>query len=255
MKVLIAVALNTWREFVRDRIFYVVLFVALIILGFSYLLASLSIVESAKLLLDFGFAAASLTGVVMAIFLGTVSVAKEVDNRTIYTILSKPVSRSNYIIGKFLGCGFLLFVSHIVFGFSIYGIIFLAQNNVPPGFIACIFLIFLENLVVLGVSFLCSSLMGTLVAVGATFSLFLAGRSSVTLQMLMEKAESSEGRVLATVLYYALPNLERFNIRDVVAYGKPFPPEMISYGVCYAVFYLLATISISCILFQKRDLP
>ncbi len=255
MKVLFAVALNTWREFVRDRIFYVVLFVALVILGFSYLLASLSIVESAKLLLDFGFAAGSLTGVVIAIFLGTVSVAKEVDNRTIYTILSKPVSRANYIVGKFLGCALLLFASHIALGACIYGILLLSQNQVPAGFIPCIFLIFLENIVVLGISFLCSSLMGTLVAVGATFSLFLAGRSSVTLQMLMEKSESSEGRILATILYYALPNLERFNIRDVVAYGKPFPADMISYGCIYAAFYLVATISVSCILFQRRDLP
>ncbi|MGZ6359763.1 MAG: ABC transporter permease, partial [Bdellovibrionota bacterium] len=94
LSVLFGIAFNSWKQMVRDRIFYVVLLMACLMLGFSYLLATLTIIESRKILLDFGFSAVSLSSAATAIYIGIVSMAREIEQRTIYSVVSKPISRS-----------------------------------------------------------------------------------------------------------------------------------------------------------------
>ena len=93
--VLLAIGFNSWKQMVRDRVFYVVLVAALLMIGFSYLLATLTIVESRKILLDFGFSAVSIASGMTALYIGIVSVAREIEQRTIYSVVTKPISRSD----------------------------------------------------------------------------------------------------------------------------------------------------------------
>ncbi len=255
MRTIFALALNTWWQFVRDRIFYIVLVVALFLLGFSYFLSSLTIVESRKILLDFGFSAISIAGVLTSVFIGVVAMAREVDSRTIYTILTKPVSRSVYVLGKFLGGALVLAVSHFLFALAILSILHLSDEKFPSGFYSCVALIFMENLIILGAAFFCSSFLNSTLAASITVSIFLIGRSSLGLQTMSERAATPEIRAIAKALYYTFPNLERFNIRDVVAYEKPYPESMLWMGAMYLFFYLLFCLTSSCLIFQKRDLP
>lgn len=255
MKLVGNIAINTWKEFVRDRIFYINIIGALFILGFSYLLSSLTIVENRKIMLDFAFAAASLCGVASAIFLGVVAMAREIENRIIYTILSKPVSRTAYILGKYVGSAMVLFVIHIVFALTILGILFLSGEKVPDGFVSCIFLIFLENLLLLAVAFFFSSVTNSLLSTGITVSVFLIGRSTYGIQQIIQKDVGEGVKILLQGVYYVFPNLERFNLRDVVAYNKPFPEEMIWLGSLYCLLYVVLAISACGLVFQKRDLP
>jgi ABC-type transport system involved in multi-copper enzyme maturation permease subunit len=255
MKVIFAIAHSTWKEFVRDKVFFIVLLVALFILGFSYFLSTLTIIENRKIMLDFGFAAASFAGLATSVFLGVVSMAREIENRTIYTILTKPVSRASYVFGKFLGSGSVLFAVHILLSLTIWGILFLIGERAPSGFLSCMTLIFLENLIILSVAFLLSSVSSSLVSAGITISIFLIGRGSVGFQILAEKALSEEIKLLAKAIYLFFPNLERFNLREVVAYSKPFPESMLWIGFAYSFAYILFSVASCCLIFQKRDLP
>jgi Cu-processing system permease protein len=255
MKVILAISISTWKEFVRDKIFFIVLIVALFILGFSSFLSTLTIIENRKIMLDFGFAAASLAGLATAVFLGVVSMAREIENRTIYTILTKPVSRTSYVIGKFIGSSAVLFAVHVFLSVTIWAILFSIGEDPPQGFTSCMALMFLENLILLSVAFLLSSISSSLVSAGITISIFLIGRGSVSFQLLAEKALSDEVKFLANAIYLIFPNLERFNLREVVAYGKPFPESMIWIGLAYSFAYILFSISSCCLIFQKRDLP
>lgn len=253
--VVLGIALNSWKQMVRDRIFYVVLIVAFLMLGFAYLLATLTFVESRKILLDFGFSAVSLASGFTAVYLGIVAVAREIEQRTVYTVVSKPISRSTYLLGKFLGCLLVLAVAHALLSLNVAAILWLMGDTLPPGFVACLYLVFLETAVLLGFAFLCSSFTSSMLAAGLTAGFFLIGRSNSSFLVMSEKALSSGAKALSKALYYVTPNLERFNIRDVVAYGRPYPEEMLYVGFGYAAVYLVVCLAASCIIINSRDLP
>jgi ABC-type transport system involved in multi-copper enzyme maturation permease subunit len=253
--VLLGIALNSWKQMVRDRIFYVVLIVACLMLGFSYLLATLTIIESRKILLDFGFSAVSLATGMTAVYVGIVSVAGEIEQRTIYTVVTKPVSRTTYLIGKFLGSLAVLAATHVLLSLNIVGILWLMGEQLPNGFVACLFLIFLETVILLAFAFFCSSFTGSMLAAGITVAFFLIGRSNPSFQLMAAKALTSGTKAVALALYYVTPNLERFNIRDVVAYGRPYPPEMLQIGLAYAAAYVAVCLAASCLILRRRDLP
>lgn len=253
--VLLGIALNSWKQMVRDRVFYVVLIVAFLMLGFSYVLATLTIVESRKILLDFGFAAVSIASGFTAVYIGIVAVAREIEQRTVYTVVSKPISRSTYLLGKFLGCLLVLAAAHVLLSLNVVGILWLMGEPLPGGFTACLYLVFLETVVLLGFAFLCSSFTSSMLAAGFATAFFLIGRSNSSFQVMSEKAVTEGARAVARFFYYVTPNLERFNIRDVVAYGRPYPEEMLWVGLAYAAAYTLACLAASCIIIRRRDLP
>lgn len=249
------IARGTWRQFVRDKIFYLAFFVAALLVGFSYLLATLTIVESRKILLDFGFAALSMAGFCIALYLGVAAVAREIESRTIYTIVSKPISRSTYLLGKFFGAAAVLGAAQAILSAALILILKASGESAPAGFFACSGLIFLENLVVLSFAILVSIPFSSVMATGLTVAFFLIGRSSASIEMMAGKAEDPGLRLFARGLYYAFPNLERFNLRDVVAYGQAFPGEMIPVALAYAVAYSAACLALALIIFRRRDLP
>jgi len=255
ISVIFGIALNTWKQMVRDRIFYVVLIVACLMLGFSYLLATLTIVESRKILLDFGFSAVSIASGMTAVYLGIVSVAREIEQRTIYTIVSKPISRSQYLLGKFLGSVLVVGATHLLLSLNIAGILWIMGEPAPAGFAACLLLIFLESLVLLGIAFFCSSFASSILAAGVTVAFFLIGRSNSSFQVMAEKGLTASTRSVGKALYYLTPNLERFNIRDIVAYARPFPQEMLWVGLAYAAAYVAVCLAMSCLIIRRRDLP
>jgi ABC-type transport system involved in multi-copper enzyme maturation permease subunit len=255
LSVLYGIALNSWKQMVRDRIFYVVLIVACLMLGFSYLLAMLTIAESRKILLDFGFAAVSLASALTAIYVGIVAVAREIEQRTVYCILSKPISRPAYLLGKFLGSMAVVGATHLLLSLNLAAILWVMGEAALDGYIACLFLGYLESLILLALAFLLSSFAGSMVAAGGSAAFFLIGRSNSSFQTMAEKGLSPGGRGFARFLYLGMPNLERFNIRDVVAYGRPYPPEMLPNGVLYAAAYVIACLAASCLILRRRDLP
>ena len=255
MNVMLALAVNTWKQFVRDRIFYLVLIVALLMVGFSYFLATLTIVESRKILLDFGLSAISLSGAMMGIYLGIVAVAKEIELRTIYTIITKPVSRSGYLAGKLLGSFLVLAAGHILLALTIRLVLAGASEPSPSGFVSCILLILMENTILLAVATFFSVFTSSILAAGFTFAFFLIGRSNLSLLLMAEKGATPEIRSLAKGLYYLFPNLERYNIRDLVAYGRAYPEDMLGMGFLYLLGYVLFSYAAACIIFQRRDLP
>ena len=255
LSILYGIALNSWKHMVRDRVFYVVLLVATMMLGFAYLLGTLTMVESRKILLDFGFSAVSLASGATAIYIGIASVAREIEQRTIYTVVSKPISRSMFVAGKFLGSVAVLAVAHVLLALNLTLVLYLMGEAVPSGFVACIFLMFLESLILFTFALFCSTFTSSMLATGFTVAFFLIGRSSLSFKTMAEKGITGGARSVASFLYLVAPNLERFNIRDVVAYGRPYPDGMLGVGSAYAAAYILFCLSASCLLLERRDLP
>ncbi len=250
----LALASATWKGLLREKIFYAVIIIAFLILGFSYVLATLTLVESRKLMLDFGFAAISISGLMIAAFVGIYSIAKEIETKTVYTVLSKPVSRASFLLGKFFGCFSVLAVTHLLLGLVLLGVLFLAGETAPRGFAETIFLTLLENSIILAAAFFFSIVTRGFLAGSFTFAVFLIGRGAGSLYLLAQKGGTPEVRTVAHALYWIAPNLERYNIRDVVAYGKDFPSEMIPHAVLYTLLYLTVCLSAAIFLLEKKEI-
>jgi len=253
---ILAIAFSTLRGFSRDRIFHATIIFALLFIGFTFFLAGLTIVETKKILLDFGFSALSFAGIVMALFVGLTSIGKELENKTIYTILSKPISRTSYLLGKYLGCSLVIIITHIIMSITLIAIVSMVDKDLPKGLLVCFYFMTLESLIILAIAtFFSVSVSSTFLAACLTVGVFLIGRSSSSIQNIVAKSDSPSTKTLLKIFYDIFPSLNRFNIREVIAYGKPYPEEMLLWSNLYFIAYAILFLSLSSLVFQRKDLP
>lgn len=250
-----AIALASFRGFSRDRIFHATLIFAILFTLFAYLLSDLTIIESRKILIDFGSSSISLSGIIMALIVGVSSVGKEIENKTIYTIVAKPIKRAEYVIGKYIGGMSTLLVAHVFLSIALYGILLQLGEGIPEGLLECCFLMYLESCLLLAVAMCLSLYFSTsFLAASLTIAFFLIGRSAQTFKLVSTRAPNPFMRNVMRAFYDIFPNLDRFNIRELVAYGKPFGEGMVYTSALYFFFYALIFVGFSIFLFEKKDL-
>ena len=255
MGVILTIAINTLRGFSRDRVFHATLFLSIALVLFSYGLSTLTIVESQKLLLDFGLAAVSLSGALISIFLGISAVSQEIQTKVIYSILSKPIPRVAYLIGKYFGAGLVVLVAHVIMSLTLCAITIAIGTGLPDGLFACFYLMFLESLIILAIALFSSIFSSTVLATSFTIGMFLIGRSAYAFRTASERSTDEFTRWFLRGLHDILPNLERYNIREVVAYSKPYPENMIAMSSAYGLVYITFFLAFSALLFHRKDLP
>ncbi|RZA08939.1 MAG: hypothetical protein EOP11_03255 [Proteobacteria bacterium] len=243
------------RGLVRDRIFHASLVLNLMLLLFSVFLSTLTIVDQRKILLDFGFAAISFVGIVFSIFLGGALIRRELDSRVAYTILAKPVSRAEYVIGKLLG-GMGVIAALNVFCFLTLALALWLQGEIlPDGFWAVFYLTCLEGLLYLAISVLISLLTSSLfLSATLAFAVFLVARSAYAFELMAAKTQGLLYYLWKT-LYIAFPAGQRFDVRDVTAYGRPYPAGMLPESTLYFLAYLMVMITLAILSFRRKDLP
>jgi ABC-type transport system involved in multi-copper enzyme maturation permease subunit len=256
------IAYNTFRETIRDKILYNLLIFALLIIMGGYLLSTLTLGEQGKIILDLGLGSMNLFGVLIAIFVGIGLVSKEIERKTIYTIVSKPVARYQFLIGKYFGLVLTLFVNIFImvvgFYFSFYlqktGWFFLQAPEVhlSIGFYQAVFLIFIELMLVTGVAILFSTFTTTTLAAIFTMFIYVIGHLIGTVKEIGSKLDPfSKG--LLDVVYYLLPNLEKFNIKSEVVHQIPISNKYLIMSTLYGILYISALLLLACLVFQKRD--
>lgn len=255
MKKVWAIARQTLQAYFYDRLFHAVSVFAVLLLLFSMLLSSLTFVEQRKILLDFGLAAISLAGVAFAVLLGSTVIRKEIENHTIYTLLAKPLGRTQYVLGKYFGVAMVLALIHFLSVALLGGVIYSLGEPLPAGLSAAGFLMLLEALLVAGVAlalslFFSSSFLSAAMAV----AVFLLGRSNYTFFTLSDRAQDPALKFLLRAAHDYLPSLQRFDIRDLVAYGKPYPNGMVGVSSTYFIAYLAFVLAVAVLLMRRKDL-
>lgn len=254
MRTTYVIALQTIRGFIKDRLFHSSLVFSALFLLFCYFLSTLTIVESRKILLDFGLSAISLCGVMIALFLGSTVVGKEIEKRTIYTVLSKPVSRQGYLLGKLLGGCVVIAAAHVLNLLTLCLVLWMNGEGSPSGLVASVYLMILESSLIAAIALFFSLATSSLMLASAlSIGVFLIGRSSQTLQAVLAKSEGV-GAWLIRALRDVFPSLDRFNIREVVAYGKPYPEQMLTTSSFYFAAYFLLVVAACVLVFRKKDL-
>ncbi len=249
------IALSTFKESIRNKVFYNLLFFALLMIGLSLVLANLTIGETLKIIKDFGLSSISLFGTLIAIFVGISLVYKEIDKKTIYTILSKPIARWQFLLGKYLGLILTLVVETAVMTFGLFFTCYLYHGiHVADLFmLKAIALIFVELMVVTAVALFFSSFSTPFLSGLFTMAVFVIGHCSGDLKVIAMNSESLFIKHLTNFIYYFLPNLENFNIKGKVVHNFPVSGDYLFFAICYGILYITVTLMLAMFIFQKRD--
>jgi ABC-type transport system involved in multi-copper enzyme maturation permease subunit len=250
---IVAVAGNTLREAVRNRVLYTFLFFAVGLIGLGVVLSTLSYVEQERILQDVGLAAIRIFGVAIAVFVGVGLIHKEVDRRTIHTILSKPVSRTEFLLGKYLGLVTTLWLQVAVMAVAFVIVSVAAGAPLGAGHAAAIGLLAVELSLVVGIATLFSCFTTPLLASLFSCGLFLAGHLSRDLRALGAQSDLVAVRHVTGFLYRVLPDLQGFNLTIEAVHGLPLTASdvwlPVVYGAGYTGLLLLAAMAI----FERRD--
>jgi ABC-type transport system involved in multi-copper enzyme maturation permease subunit len=253
---IIAIALNTFRESVRDRVLYnLVIFVLLLVIS-SVVMGRIAFGQETKIVVDAGLTAMTLFGLIIAVFIGIGLVSKEIEKRTIAVILSKPVRRSTFVLGKFFGLSLTLLVIVVVIAVAItFALVYVkgGLNVVQLDLWPAVYLIFLQLLIITAIALLFSSFSSPALSALFTLLIFLIGRWSPDLKLIAETSSSALTRTICLSLYHLLPNLDNFNFINETAHGQLVPGRLLIGNTLYTVFYISALLAASVLIFERKN--
>jgi len=257
MKARIAhIASNTFREAVRDRVLYNLIAFAVLISAAAIFIGQISIEIERLVVINLGLTAVSLFGVVIAIFVGIGLVSKEIEKRTLYTVLSRPVRRWEFIVGKFFGLAGTLVVNTFFMALGVFGALLYVAHRFSATdssiFIALYFII-LEFLIICALALLFSSFSSPLLSAVFAFSLFVIGSFADDLRGFATLTHGLT-RWIATGAAYLVPNFSALNVISAVAHQQPISWQLVLQNTLYTVFYAAMALSGAVLIFDRRDL-
>ena len=249
-----AIGINTAREAIRNRILYSILFFAMLVVAISAVFGAASIGDQMKFVKDFSLMSISLFGVIIAIVLGVNLLHQELGKKTIVNILSKPVARWEFMVGKFAGLVVTLGLILTLMCTALIGFLYLLEREVDWGLVLAGGVAFIEVTVVIAVALFFSALVVTPTLAGLfTAATFIAGRSSSYLTYFLSDEHSPAVQTIASVLSWVLPRLDRFNVSEQIVYGDRLDVSYLATVLVYALAYASVLLLLSIGLFSRRE--
>lgn len=251
---LMTLAVGTFRETVRDRLFYLVGLFGFIMLASTAVLSPLTIGAQSKIMIDVGLAAMSIFGLMVVMLVGSNMIRKEVDKGTIVTILAKPVGRRQYLVGKFMGLNFTLASMLGLMGGLFFLVLLVAPGAFSIRYLSAIYMTLLEMVVINAVVVLFSTCVSAPLAAVSTLCVFLMGHLSQSIRDFGGMQGTPLQQRLFDTLYYVVPNLEVFNVRGAVVHGDVVSHQQLILATIYAVGYAGLLLLVSGAIFQRKGL-
>ncbi len=250
-----AITLNTYRESIRSKILYAMLLFAAMLIGVSVFLGAVSIGDQIKVIKDFGLFSLSVFTVSYAVIAGAQLLSKELKLKTVYNILSRPVRRSEFLVGKYSGMLLTVLSMLLIMALSFSCFLYFLSSALEFNMLQAYWHIFLELMIVCASVIFFSSIVVTPLLSGLfAFGLFLAGRSSELFLYFIESGElSGAGAFLLKALYYLVPNYQKISIANAVVYDLPIEASLTLWCSVYAIGYSLILLAIAQLAFQRRD--
>jgi ABC-type transport system involved in multi-copper enzyme maturation permease subunit len=251
-----AITLNTYREAVRDRVLYNLILFVLLLVASAPLFGAISLDIERLILVNVGLSSISFFGVVIAIFIGIGLVSKEIEKKTLYTILPRPVRRWEFILGKYCGLLLTLVVNATLMTVGFYVALLIIQRGLTPsdaGLLVAIYFILLTFLMVTAITLLFSTFSSPVFSALFAFALFAIGTFADDLRNLASSAQGVT-KWLATAAMYAIPNFSSLNVINQVAHSQPVSSSLILNNSLYALLYSAAVIAGAVLIFERRQL-
>lgn len=246
-------ALNTFREAIRDKVLLTLLVFALLVMGSARIIQPLALGEEVKVIQDMGLSAAALFCVLIAVLVGGRLVYKEVEKHTIYIVLGKPVRRWEFIVGKYVGLLLVLLVSLVVLTAGMYAVLLLSGVKPSAYLLVAQAMTVCELAIVTAVAMLFSTFVTPIASSVFTFAIYFIGHLSRDLQALAAQSPSVVVKALSLFLYYVLPNLTNFNVRGEVVHNVVLNPEALVLAAVYAAVYSATALLISVLVFSRKE--
>lgn len=254
MSQILVIAKNTFKETIRDRILYTVTFLGILYILFVFFLATISLDQGRRVLTDFGLVGILFFGIALSVLIGANLLYKEITLGTALILFPKPLSKLQYIIGKFFGLAMMIIlISLVLTMIFIFG--FLIQNKAWPSLTSYVAITFsiLEVLIITALMICFGSFSNPVSSSLYASALFLAGHS---LGMIVKTAAQGGNNLLIIVskfIYYLLPNLEKFNLRANAVYDLAISPREFLFGVIYAAVYITFLLFIAVQAIKRRE--
>jgi Cu-processing system permease protein len=251
------VALNTFREAVRDRVLYNLLFFALVMMASAILVGQISIDIEQLVIVNLGLSAISVIGLLISVFIGVGLVSKEIDKRTLYALLSKPLRRWEFVVGKFGGLVLTLAVNTAAMAAALFLALFYVKHTLERGdatVAVAVYFILLKLALVVALAMLFSCFTTPLLAILFTAGLYVAGLFVHQIRDLKAGTLSPAIAVVMRALSYLLPNFENFDVTGAAAHGRAIPGSLIAQNSLYAIIYCSIVLALAAIIFSRRDL-
>ena len=256
------IALNTFRESIRDKILYNIAFLAVALALFSIVLGEWSVFDRAYVIKSTTLSVMSLSGLLISIFVGISLVQKEIKGRTVLTLLSKPISRASFIIGKYFGLLAVVAVHLLLLTVVYYAVLLVTSSEPTLSLLTAIYLIFCEMAIVIAVALLFSSFSSTVLSALFTLGVYFAGHlSNQLLEQVrfasrmgeMNDASTALFEHAAVVIHAVFPGLYRYNVTSYVVHGIALPDMYLFWNTVYAVGYVGVFLAIASWWFSRRD--
>lgn len=264
------IALITYKEGTRNRAFYGISLIALLLLGANLLISDMIMREVGKVAVDMALSTISATGLLIVLFVGIDLMAKDLDKRTIYMVLSRPISRQEYIAGKFIGICFLIVTTVAIVSLFGAGSILIIKLLNPDYFLRfswrLVFLaeafIALSLILLSALSFLFASFSSSsFITLVLTIISYVIGHSMTDVKALVEAPQAAGITVspvtvkMVQAAYYIFPNLSLFDLKTQAAHGLAVPLNYILWTVAYGVVYTTLVVVLSALIFRKKEFP
>ena len=266
MRTLGWIAVNGFRESVRDRVLYNLVVFAILLMGASFLLGQLTAGQDLKIIKDLGLSAMSIFGLFIAVFIGIGLVSKEIERRSIYSLMAKPIRRHEVVIGKYAGLVLTLAVNIAIMTVALYGVLayvawgeneFARQAReapaLDPALLKAVALILVQLMVVTAIALFFSTFSTPILSAALTFGVYVAGYFSADLRNFDQVVDSRVAQTFARALYYVLPNLASFDVTSQVVHGLPVTAGYLVVTVGYAFIYIAVLIVAGATVFSRRE--
>jgi ABC-type transport system involved in multi-copper enzyme maturation permease subunit len=260
------IAVNVFRESVRDKVLYNLVLFAILMIGASYLIGQLTAGQDIKIIKDLGLSATSIFGLLIAVFIGIGLVSKEVERRSVYALLAKPIHRYQLVLGKFCGLTLTLAVNLAIMALALYAVLAYMVWGVPAAarlawdapaldanLLVAVGLIFIELMLVTSIALFFSTFSTPILSAALTFGFFIVGHFSSDLRNFQDVVDSPSAQRLARGLYWVLPNLAQFDVKSEVVHGQHIPLGYIGMSVTYGLLYAATLLIAAMFIFSRRD--
>ncbi len=251
---LYAIAINTFREAVRNKILYTILVFALFMIMASIAMGAISVGQPDQIIMDFGIASISVFSILISVFLGIGLVSKEIEKKTVYTIVTKPISRFQFLLGKAMGLFLTVFVIIAVMTLELYAVVYFSTGKCPSSLIVAPLSSLFESLIIISFALMFSSFTTQILASIFTISIYVVGQLSWGLKLLQQRVPSEPFIYLIKGVYFVLPQLHRFNFRSQIVYSLEIDSGYVILVVLYSMLYSCSLILLASIIFERKDL-
>lgn len=246
-------ARNTFREAKRDRLLTMVLLFGGAMVAASALLAPLTLGEQTRVVRDLGLSAIAVFSMLLIVTAGTGLVFREIERKTIHTILTLPVSRASFILGKFLGLLGTVLTAIAVLGALYVAVVAMAGGGLRPGLLLAVLLVAMEATVMTAVAVMFSSVASPMLSALFTVLVYVGGNMAGDLKLLSKQLGSPVVDLLMNVFSMVLPALQTFHVRNNLLSDVPVPGAQMAYAAEYTLFYVIAVLLVTIVAFARRD--